>query len=152
MAPMQLPRTLDCRIKRVIGLVGTDGPISLSGGGGACAVPTAFYPDSRPEQLRTPRSCRGKKGLSTAFCAGPSKEVGREGGPRQRLRKISHSGHATPVDSGGSTVSEEGGHHGGRVGPSVAHARLAAALSLSSHPKKVSFCALLPSLLLFTRL
>ena len=70
-------------------------------------MPTDCLPDSRPEQLRTPKSCRGKKGLSTAFCSGPSKEVGRPGGPRQRLREISHLGHATPVDSGGFAVSKK---------------------------------------------
>ena len=39
--------------------------------------------------------------------AGGWREVGRPGGPRQRLREISHLGHATPVDSGGFAVSKK---------------------------------------------
>ena len=112
-------------------------------------MPTDCLPDSRPEQLRTPKSCRGKKGLSTAFCSGPSKEVGRPGGPRQRLREISHLGHATPVDSGGFAVSKKAATTAAVLAQVLPMPALLLAL-LSS--KKVSFCALLPSLFLFTRL
>ena len=95
-------------------------------------------PDSRPEQLRTPKSCRGKKGLSTAFCSGPSKEVGRTGG--RASPKVARD---LPLGSRNSCRFwrvrrlKEGGHHGGRVGPSVAHARLAAAVSLLSSKKSI---------------
>ena len=154
MAPMQLPRTLDCRIKRVIGLVDMDGRTHFFVWRRRGVCRADCLPDSRPEQLRTPKSCRGKKGLSTAFCSGPSKEVARAGG-RQGLAK----GCARSPTRVTQLLSILAGPPSQRRRPPrrprwpkccpCPPCRCSLSPLIQ---KKVSFCALLPSLFLFTRL
>ena len=160
MAPMQLPRTLDCGIKRVglrhkaghwiSGHERTDPFLCLAAAEGRvpCRLPSRF--EARAASYSEELS--GQKRPLDRFLLG-SVEGGRAGG-REGLAK----GCARSPTRVTQLLSILAGPPSQRRRPPRRPRRPKCCpcppcrCSLSSHPKKVSFCALLPSLFLFTRL